>query len=132
MSPERVAQIELFYRALLDRDWDTMQAIFAPGAELGFSGRSRFSGVHEGPEAITEIFRQLVDATEGTLGPVLDDSWDICASPYHVVLLEWFGAKRAGKSLNAYLYFVSALEANKIARMYVHSSEQYEFDEVFA
>ncbi|MEX2393348.1 MAG: hypothetical protein WD826_02595 [Actinomycetota bacterium] len=132
MSPERIAQIELFYRALCSRDWEMMRAMFSEGSELGFSGRSRFAGIYEGPEAITAVFEQLVDATEGTLGPVLDDSWDICASPHHVVLLEWFGAKRAGRSLNAYLYFVSALEANKIARMYVHSSEQYEFDEFFA
>jgi ketosteroid isomerase-like protein len=132
MSPERVAQIEMFYRAICNREWDTMHALFSQDAELGFSGRSRFAGVYEGPDAITEVFKQLVDATDNTLGPVLDDSWDICVSPHHVVLLEWFGAKRVGRNLNAYLYFVSALEGNRIARMYVHSSEQYEFDEFFA
>lgn len=117
-----------FYRALVSRDWDAMRDVFADDAEFGLGGRNPFAGEHRGPDAIVGVLREMVRQSDDTFAPVQADTWDICTSEHHVILLEWFQAQRNGRRLRAYLYFVCAFENGRIARMFAHSSEQYEFD----
>jgi ketosteroid isomerase-like protein len=120
-----------FYLGFRAHDWAAVRACFADGAELGVSGRSSFAGQHGGADAAVHVLRRIVDRSDGTFRPVLDDGWDVCASEHHVIVFDWFRAERDGRELKAYLYFVTAAENGKIARMFVHSSEQYEFDAFF-
>jgi ketosteroid isomerase-like protein len=127
-AEQRTVIVQRFYDALRARDWDALRGLFAAGAELGMSGRNPLAGGHRGPNAIAGVFREMVDRTGGSLGPVRADTWDICSSDHHVVLFEWFEAARGDRKARFYLYFVCAVEDDRIARMFVHSSEQYDFD----
>jgi ketosteroid isomerase-like protein len=128
----RRALVKSFFDAFCARDWEAMASLFGDDAQLGMSGRSPFAGEHRGPKAVTSVFRGIVERSGGTFGPVREDTWDICTSDDHVVLLEWFTARRNERELRAYLYFVCAVEKGRIARMFVHSSEQYEFDDFWS
>jgi hypothetical protein len=126
---ERAQIVQRFYESFCRRDWDAMQVLFAADAELGFSGRNPFAGEHRGPDAIVNVFRGMVERSNESFGPVRGGTWDICTSDDHVVLLEWFAADLPGRTMRAYLYFTCAVEDGRIARMFVHSSEQYDFDD---
>jgi ketosteroid isomerase-like protein len=129
---DRADVVRSFYLALRASDWERVRACFADDAELGFGGRNPMSGYHKGGDASVAVLRELVERSDGTFRPVLDDGWDVCASEHHVIVFDWFQAQRGNRQLKAYLYFVNAVEEGKIVRMFVHSSEQYEFDEFFA
>jgi hypothetical protein len=120
-----------FYLAFRAHDWDAVGTCFADEAELGLSGRGPMAGNHAGREAAVQVLRQIVDRSDGTFRPALDDGWDVCASEHHLIVFDWFRAERDGRELRAYLYFVIAAQDDVIARMFVHSSEQYEFDAFF-
>ena len=119
------------YLAFRARDWDTLRTLLADDAELGMSGRNPMAGSHAGADTCVRVLRDIVDRSAGTFRPVLDDGWDVCSSPHHAIVLDWFRAERDGRELKAYLYFVVATDGGKIARIFVHSSEQYEFDAFF-
>ena len=121
-----------FYRSFRAHDWPETRACFAEDVELGFAGRGPLAGDHRGAEAALAVLRDLVDRSGGTFRPVLDDGWDVCVSAHHVVVFDWFRAEVGDQQLRAYLYFVMAIEGDRIVRMFVHSSEQYEFDGFFA
>lgn len=125
---ERQEVVGRFYRALVSRDWDVLRDAFADDAEFGMSGRNPFAGEHQGSDAIVGVLQDMVRKSDNTFGPVRADTWDICTSDHHVILLEWFQAQRASRRLRAYLYFVCAVEDGRIVRMFAHSGEQYEFD----
>ncbi len=132
-TDDRVALARRLYVAFRSADWDAARDCFADDAHLGFAGRSPMAGYFDGGANVAvSVLRDMVDRSGGTFRPVLDDGWDVCSSDHHVIVFDWFRAERADTELKVYLYFVIAVESGKIARMFVHSSEQYEFDEFFA
>lgn len=131
MDP-RTQVVAEFYRAFRTRDWVALARVFAEDAELGLSGRSPFAGSYRSPEAAVDVLRRLVDETDGTIGPVREDTWDICTSDHHVILIEWLQATREGRSARFYVHLVCALEEGKIKRAFANFDDQYEFDGLWA
>ncbi len=121
--------VKHFYDALRTRDWPSMRLCFRSDSALEVSGKSPLAGTYLGAEEIIRFFERIVDDSADTFRPVQSRTADICSSENHVVLFDWFGAHRLGRELQAYVYFVCAVEHGAIQRMFVHSSEQYEFDE---
>jgi ketosteroid isomerase-like protein len=121
-----------FYLAFREHDWSALRSCLADDAELGMSGRSAMARTYSGADEAVGVLREIVEHSGGTFRPALDDGWDVCVSEYHAIVLDWFRAERDGRELQAYLYFVMAMKDEKIVRVFVHSSEQYEFDEFFA
>lgn len=126
---DRQRVVKHFYDALRTRDWPSMRLCFRGNSTLEISGRSPFAGTYQGAEEIIRLFERMVDDSADTFRPVKPRTEDICSSDDHVVLFDWFAAQRMGRELQAYVYFVCAVEHGAILRMFVHSSEQYEFDE---
>lgn len=127
MDP-RAQVVAEFYRAFRAREWDALARLFAEDAELGLSGRSPFAGSYRSPEAAVDVLRKLVDETDGTLGPVREDTWDICTSDHHVILVEWLQATRQDRRAQFHVHLVCALEDGKIKRAFATFDNQYDFD----
>lgn len=130
MDPRAVTVAEL-YRALRDRGWDSLPRLFAQDAEFGVSGRSPLAGTYRGRDAIVTAFRRLVDDTDGSLKPVRDDTWDICTSDHHVILIEWLQAARGGRRAQFYIHLICAVENGEIKRAFANFDSQYDFDELW-
>jgi ketosteroid isomerase-like protein len=128
----RAKVVAEFYRAFKAREWDRVAEPFAEHAELGITGRNPIGGTYRGTAAIVAALRRLVDETEGSIGPVREDTWDICTSDDHVVFLEWLQAVRKDKRARFYIYLVCAFENDRIVRAFAHFDDQYGFDELWS
>jgi ketosteroid isomerase-like protein len=120
------------YRAFKAREWKRVGELFAEDAELAISGRNPIAGTFRGTADLVAALRRLVDDTDGSIGPVREDTWDICASADHVIFLEWLQAARKEKRARFYIYLVCAFENGRIVRAFAHFDDQYEFDELWA
>lgn len=127
---ERVAVVAELYRALRARDWDAMAKLFTEDAELGLGGRNPLAGSHRGPQAVVGAWRRL--AEEADIGPVREDTWDICTSEHHVVLIEWLQATLGSRTARFYLHLVCAFEDGRIKRAFADFVDPYGFDELWA
>ncbi|MGH9890512.1 MAG: nuclear transport factor 2 family protein [bacterium] len=131
MGDERVTVVERFYRALRTREWDAIAELFAPDAEFGISGRNPLAGIHRGADGAIDTLRRLIEETDDTLGPVREDTWDVCVSDHHVILIEWLQATRKGRTARFYVHLVCALEDGKLKRAFATFDSQYDFDELW-
>jgi ketosteroid isomerase-like protein len=131
MDPRATVVAEL-YRALRDREWQTLAELLAEDAEFGLSGRSPVAGTYRGRDDIVAAIRRLVDETDGTLGPVRDDTWDICTSEHHVILIEWLQATRQRRRSRFYIHLVCAVEGSEVKRAFANFDSQYDFDELWS
>lgn len=120
------------YAALKARDWDAMAQLFAADAELGISGRSPVAGTYRSPPEAVGAFRRLVEETDDTFGPVREDTWDICTSDHHVILIEWLQATRNRRTARFHIHLVCALQEGKILRAFASFDSQYAFDELWS
>lgn len=128
----RAATVAALYRAFRDRDWDALSVLFAGDAELGVSGRSPLAGTYRGNAAAVDALRRLVDETDDSLRPVRDDTWDVCTSEHHVILIEWLQASRKGRHAQFYIHLVCAVENGEIKRAFANFDSQYDFDELWS
>ncbi len=127
MDPRAELVVE-FYRALQSRHWDDVAKLFASDAEFGLTGRNPHAGSYSGPQAICAALRDLVDDTDGSLGPHREDTWDVCTSDHHVVFIEWLQARRQGRKAHFYIHLVCAFEDGLIKRAFANFVDQYDFD----
>jgi ketosteroid isomerase-like protein len=132
VTDARAKVLEDFYAAFRARDWDAMRTLFAEDAQFGLTGRNPFAGDYRGPEAIVDVLRRLVEDTEGTLGPVRGDTWDVCTSDHHVILIEWLQATRQAREARFYIHLVCAVEDGKLKRAFANFVDQYDFDGLWA
>ncbi|MGH9201294.1 MAG: hypothetical protein ACRD2A_08670 [Vicinamibacterales bacterium] len=65
------------------------------------------------------------------MGPVREDTWDVCVSDHHVILIEWLQATRKGRTARFYVHLVCALEGGKLKRAFATFDSQYDFDELW-
>ena len=124
----RAEAVGEFYRALTSRDWGDLPRLFASDAEFGLAGRNPHAGSYSGPQAICAALRALVEDTDGSLGPIREDTWDVCTSDHHVVFIEWLQASRQGRKAQFYIHLVCAFEGALIKRAFANFVDQYEFD----
>jgi ketosteroid isomerase-like protein len=109
-----------------------LSRLFAEDVEFGLSGRSPVAGTYRGRDAAVAAMRRLVDETDDTLGPVRHDTWDICTSEHHVILIEWLRATRKGRRSQFYIHLVCAVDNGEIKRAFATFDSQYEFDELWS
>lgn len=128
---QRAATVAGFYEHFKAREWSRLRQLFADDAEFGLTGRNPLAGVYHGPAAIIETLQRLVEETGDTIRPNREDTWDICVSDHHVILIEWLQATREGRKAQFHVHLVCAFEGTKILRAFASFDSQYDFDDLW-
>ena len=123
------AVVRHFYEAFLQQDFDALSQVISEDAEWHVTGRSRLSGVHKGREAIFAFLRQFKELSGGTFKPFGPDTYDICTSEYHVVLMDRFIAKLNGKTLDSHEVVVVHFKDGQAKTFLHYFFDQYAFDD---
>ncbi len=97
------------FTAFAAGDMATMKGLFADDAKWHFAGDNRFSGTHQGPDAIVRLMQDV--QSEATID---NQPHDILASDDHVVVLIKSTATRGDNTLENDTVFVFHVAAGKV------------------
>lgn len=120
------------YQAFLKDDFEAVRSCLADDVEWMLLGRSPLGGTHRGREAVVAFLRRLKELSAATLRPWRPDSWDIAASPHHLVLMDRWLATHNGRSLDSHQAIVIAVERGRVAACYHYVHDLYSFDEFWS
>jgi ketosteroid isomerase-like protein len=129
VDEKRVGDLgERFYRAFLAGDGEALAKVVAPNVVWIVRLDTALSGAHVGPDGIVALRRQIDVLTDGTWRPLREDSFDIAASQWHVVIMDRFLAERGERSLDSHEAVIVAVEEDRITRLfhYLHDPAGFE------
>ena len=121
-----VATVRRFYAAFADKDFETVQACFAPDAVWHLPGRGAIAGDHHGWEAIRDDFLAKVGPLSG--GTLRAGLVDVAVGTDHVVAVQHATANHDGRQLDVTACQLIRMEGGRIAEVRGHYSDQYAFD----
>lgn len=126
MHPD--AQIVLAgFKAFAEGDMATMRGLFHDDAVWHAAGQNRWSGDHEGADAILQLFAGLASAAQITNNP-----HGVLADDDHVVVLTKTTFKRDGKSLESDGFFIFHVTDGKVKEAWAGSYDPYATDAFWA
>jgi ketosteroid isomerase-like protein len=122
-----VELVQRAYRALSEGDTDTASESWAADFVIYVPGKTWFSGEHKGRDAMMEIYRQMRDATDGTL------RWEprqmFVNDRGHVVSVSRMTAERQGRHLDQLQAAVSAIVGGQLSSAELFQEDLDAFDE---
>jgi ketosteroid isomerase-like protein len=107
-------------------DMPAVVAHWSPAIRWHLSGRSRFAGSYEGPDAVLGYFQRAMEMSEGTLRPELLSS---AASEAGAALVLGTRARRDGRSLDVREVLLFHVRDRSIVEVYQIAFDQYAWDE---
>jgi uncharacterized protein len=126
ISEDDVATVRRFYSAFPDRDYETMEACFAPEAVWHLPGRNAISGDHRGWASIRADFLEKTGPLSG--GSLRAGLLDVAAGADHIVAIQHATAEHDGRRLDVTGCQLIRMENGRIAEVRGHYSDQYAFD----
>jgi ketosteroid isomerase-like protein len=118
------------YDAFGRGDMETLRKeVFAPDIRWHFPGRSQIAGDFSSADEVFAFFGKLADLSAGTFHV---DLHDVIANDDHVVVLATALAERGGKRLEDKYAQTLHVRNGRISECWVHLSDLYAWDDVFA
>ena len=128
MAHPNEALIRRAYEAFSTGDMETLTGVFTENAVWHVPGRNKLAGNYEGVEAILGYYANLDEVTGGTYR--IDEIHDVLANDQHVVSMHIGSAQKDGVTRTVSDILVFHVSGGKIAEVWEHTTDQYEYDEL--
>lgn len=120
-----VALVHRLNRAFIAGDVATLAQIVGSDLVLHVPGRSRFAGVHRGPEQILKVFYESGTLAGHSFKLVLHA---VLGGDDHVVALQHIKGARDGRVLDQNSFLVCHVRDGKLVEVWVGLADQRQFD----
>lgn len=121
-----VETVRRLYGAFVDRDFETMEACFAPDAVWHLPGRGALGGDHRGWAAIRDDFMAKTGPLSG--GTLQAGLVDVAVGTDYIVAIQHATADHNGRTLDVTGCQLIRMRDGLIADVQGHYSDQYAFD----
>lgn len=115
------------FKAFAEGDMDTMRGLFHDDAVWHAAGRNRWSGDHEGADAIMKFFGGISAEAQ-----ITNELHGVLADDDHVVVLTKGKLERGGKTLEADGFYIFHVTDGKVREVWAGSFDPYAGDEFWS
>ncbi len=115
------------FKAFAEADMETMRGLFHEDAVWHSAGRNKWSGDHQGRDAIMEFFASVAAAAQ-----ITNEPHGVLADDDHVVVLTKAKLERDGRTLEQNGFYIFHVTDGKVSETWAGSYDPYAADEFWS